>query len=147
MNYKLLALLLVIFVSCEYDDFCSRTGTPRLVISFYDKNNPSDKKSLPLYVWAQGKDSIYQKKILDSILIPLNTTTEKVHYKISYSKEVEDLIFTYKTQDKFLSNSCGFITFFKELQITSKPQKWIDNIQIVNPSVQDEKIAHVKIFH
>lgn len=146
MNYKLL-FLLFIFSACEQDDFCSRTGTPRLVIAFYDKNNPSQKKSLPMYVWAKGKDSIYKKQNLDSILIPLNTTASKVHYKISYSKQVENLIFTYGTQDKFLSNSCGFITFFKDLQITSKPHHWIDNVQIVNPSVQSERIAHVKIFH
>ena len=147
MGYRILILFGLIFIACEYDDFCSQTGTPRLVISFYDKNNPFSKKSLPIYVWADEKDSIYRKATLDSILIPLNTTAKKVHYKISYSKQVEDLIITYETKDEFISNSCGFVTFFRISMISNPQKKWIGNIQIINPSIKDEKNAHVKIFH
>ncbi len=36
----ILYLLILLLLSCNKDDFCDQKGTFRLVITFYDKDNP-----------------------------------------------------------------------------------------------------------
>ena len=134
---------------CEKDDFCDKKGTPSLVLSFYDENNPKQKKGLTLYVWEHTqKDTLYKQVFLDSMLLPLNTNTDSVYYKISYQNEVEHLILKYKTKEKFVSVSCGFKMDFLDLQIKTATQKhWLLNARLVRKKVEDEAKAHIKIYH
>jgi len=75
----LLILCTAILSGCEKDDFCTKDPvTPKLVLRFYDANDRDQlKKTERLSIWAAGKDTIptYRSVALDSVAIPLNTTT------------------------------------------------------------------------
>ena len=43
--------------SCEIDDFCSKGTTPRLIISFYDFDDPTEYKEVPMYAWAEEMEN------------------------------------------------------------------------------------------
>ena len=68
--------VLCMISSCEKDDICTQNPlTPSLILRFYDAEDISAlKTATSLYVWADGKDSIYQNVTTDSIAIPLNST-------------------------------------------------------------------------
>ncbi|MUU77436.1 DUF6452 family protein [Winogradskyella endarachnes] len=57
-NLKYIVLLIAIsFINCERDDICAYTTstTPRLIIEFYDTDNPDDLKDVPrLTVYGEG---------------------------------------------------------------------------------------------
>lgn len=143
-------MLCWLFLSgCDKDDFCNKKGTPRMVISFYDDENPKQKKGLPIFIWEHTvKDTIYKKAFLDSVMLPLNPNADSVYYKLSYSKQVEDLIIKYQRKEKFVSVSCGFKMDFSDLKIKSATKKhWVLKTRIVRKNVEDEAHAHIKIYH
>ncbi|WP_139959619.1 DUF6452 family protein [Flavicella sediminum] len=142
-----LFVALVGIYSCEIDDFCSLETTPRLIISFYDVEDPTEYKEVPLYAWANEMDSIYNAVIVDSIYIPLDPSANSITYKLSHTKEVDQIDFTYEVDDVFVSESCGFKSTFKNLKIVSNTNVWIQRIDISNAIIENETQAHVKIYH
>ncbi|WP_152287533.1 DUF6452 family protein [Flavicella marina] len=140
-------ILLSILTSCEDDDFCEETTTPRLIIGFYDKENPSAKKVVPLYAWADGKDSIYELSITDSILIPLDTRSTSTKYRLSTLNTVDTLDLSYTTTDVFLSESCGYIAHFTDFGIEKATLNWISSIDVNVTRVENETETHIKIYH
>ncbi len=147
-KYRLVFLLLLSLIgACENDDFCTEDTTPRLIVGFYDLENPEEFKKAPLIVWAEKMDSIYQGVSLDSIALPLNPDSRNITYKFSHSKEVDHINFTYESEDVFVSESCGFKAIFKNLGIESSTNTWIESIDINNSFIENENQVHVKIFH
>lgn len=150
MFRKVILLFLVLNIfSCEEDDFCDRQGTPKIVITFHDKENPKRKKSLPIYVWeTEEKDTIYVQSMTDSIVLPLNTTAEQVQYNISYSNKKETLVLKYKPKRVFVSVSCGFKMDFHDLELESfTKDHWVNDVKLIKKQVVNEASAHITIFH
>ncbi|MCM2302123.1 MAG: DUF6452 family protein [Flavobacteriaceae bacterium] len=149
---KLYILLLIGFtvsiLSCEVDDICLEPTTPQLIIRFYDAANPTVKKTATnLNVWINGKDSIIKNKTLDSISIPLNTADNQTIYKFSSANLVDEITYTYQRNEIFVSKSCGYKTVFQNI-IASKPTaNWIKQMIIINPTIENEKNAHIYIMH
>lgn len=140
-------ILLMALTSCEDDDFCDKTTTPRLIIGFYDKDSPESRKDVPIYVWAENKDSIYQLAVVDSILLPLDTQNNNTIYKFATTNIVDQIEFAYTTSDVFLSESCGFIAHFNDFTITNHSNNWINGIEISSTNIENEAETHVKIYH
>ena len=64
---------------------------------------------LPLYVWeVTPKRQYLCQVVVDSIALPLNPYAGELQYKMSYSKEEETFVFSYKPKEVFVSVSCGF---------------------------------------
>jgi hypothetical protein len=145
--YFLFGLVFLAIFSCENDDFCTEETTPRMIISFYDIDSPEEYKEIPIYAWADGKDSIYQLAQVDSIYLPLNTADKKVVYKLATLNVVDDLNFSYDTENEFVSESCGYRTIFKNLKIESATTNWIGRVEVSNANVENENLAHVKIYY
>tara|TARA_B100000809_G_scaffold266760_1_gene331258 strand:+ start:4764 stop:5213 length:450 start_codon:yes stop_codon:yes gene_type:complete len=142
-----LAILLYTFTSCEDDDFCYEETTPRLIFGFYDKDSPTTKKALPIYVWADSKDSIYQLATVDSILVPLDTQKTSTLYKIASTNIIDEFNFNYTVSDKYISESCGYIAIFNDFSLKSHTSNWIDRVDITVTKVENETQTHVKIYH
>ena len=143
----LLGIALYTFASCEDDDFCDEPTTPRLIIEFYDKEDPSTKKPLPIYVWADEKDSIYQLATVDSILVPLDTQNTTSIYKIATTNIVDQIDLTYSVVDEYVSESCGYIAKFNDFSVESYTENWIDRLEVNSTKVENETETHVKIYH
>lgn len=142
-----IGILLLGIVSCENDDFCTEPTTPRLIISFYDKDIPEEYKEIPIYVWALEKDSIYNLATVDSIYVPFNTNATTTSYALATTNLIDTLKFSYTVEDAFVSESCGYKSVFKNLTIDTKTNNWISSIEVTNQSVDNEEQAHVKIYH
>lgn len=142
---------LYLLTSCVDEDFCVDATTPRLIINFYDIENPLIKKQLPIYVWADGKDSIYgtviSSVITDSILIPLNTDNTKTQYRLATTNIIDTLDLTYTTSDLFVSEACGYIAQFNDFGIERRSANWIKNIEVNVTKIEDETETHIKIYH
>lgn len=142
-----LGVLMLGIVACENDDFCTEPTTPRLIISFYDKDVPEEYKELPIYVWALEKDSIYELSFVDSIYIPLNTASGTTSYALATTNIIDTLKFDYSVEDIFVSEPCGYKANFSGLSIDTKTNNWIHSIEVTNQIVNNEEEAHVKIYH
>lgn len=133
--------------ACENDDFCAENTSPKLLIRFYDKEDPETLKEVPLIVWAEGRDTIYPLAVLDSIALPLDTSNKQTTYKFSTTNIVDELKFTYVREDVFISRSCGYIAIFKNVALESQSNNWIESAEISNATIENETAAHVKIYH
>ncbi|MDP3354189.1 MAG: DUF6452 family protein [Flavobacteriaceae bacterium] len=140
--------IILSFFSCEVDDICLEPTTPQLIIRFYDASNPTVKKSVTnLNVWIDGKDSIIKNKTLDSISIPLNTASDITKYKFSSSNLVDEVTYSYQRSEVFISRSCGYKFIFKNIAASKSSSNWVKQMIIINPNVENEKNAHIKILH
>ena len=141
-------ILLITIISCEKDDFCIEETTPKMIIRFYEDANPTTIKAVSkLTVWADGLDSIYTKKSLDSISIPLNLYEDFTKYLFASEEQVDTVDFNYELKDVFVSRSCGYKSNFENLNVTSFSSNWIKNISIKQSIINHDTTAHISIFH
>lgn len=141
-------VFLALILGCEKDDFCTQNPiTPKLVVRFYDSNNPSQLKTVDqLYVWANGKDSIIVNQTLDSISIPLNSIANETVYNFSKGTIVNQLTIKYTPKEMYVSRSCGFRVIFDEVTVESN-NTWISSISQIQTTINNQNAAHVQIFH
>jgi hypothetical protein len=146
---KIVSLLLIFtfgLSSCEKDDICDpdTPTTPRLVITFYDINNPTLLKNVTnLKVIGEGKSEvdggiIFNENGTDitkylangnTISIPLKTNEESTSFTfISDSQNPnpaainKDAIrFNYTHRDLYVSRACGFKTIFTLNPVSTTP--------------------------
>ncbi len=160
---KKIFLLLVLFslLGCEKDDICIDDTTPRLVIEFYEKANPTVLRNVTnLKVTAEGETEFGVFTGTSKISIPLKITdtTTKYSFIINSTDTTfsnEDFIeINYTHQNVYVSRACGYKTIF-ELDTTSpfvatdaisNANLWIQDIDIVTTTIDNENEVHVKIY-
>ena len=153
--YLLLTLIALLVSSCEKDDFCIEPITPNMVISFYNATNITQTKPVEdLSVNPEGFDELYSNANLDSILIPLDVTSNQIIYNLSSESNIDIITINYDVEEVFVSRSCGFKAIFNNVSVTSDVSNdWIIGLTetlentITIPTIDNETAAHVKIFH
>ena len=118
--YLLLTLIALLVSSCEKDDFCIEPITPNMVIRFYNATNITQTKSVEdLSVTPEGFDELYSNANLDSILIPLDVTSNQIIYNLSSESNIDIITINYDVEEVFVSRSCGFKAIFNNVSVTS----------------------------
>ncbi|WP_228520764.1 MULTISPECIES: DUF6452 family protein [Flavobacterium] len=176
---KILAFLMILGFassSCEPDDICDPTTptTPRMLIQFYDYNNPTVLKNVNnLKVIGEGMtegvvlspsvsgDSKYITSG-NNILLPLNIETDLVKYRFisNYGNRnpllvnEDNLQFKYSRENFYVSRACGFKTIFNldadnPFTLTDSAaadQMWIKYMIVVQNNITYENETIIKIF-
>lgn len=156
-------LLLSGAMGCEKDDICVDGDTPLLIIKFYDIEDPETLKAVNnLRVIGLGKedpvDTFADQSTLDSIALPLRAEEEETTFVLILDSDEEDgietgnadtLQFSYETLGAFVSRACGFVANYENLDSRLEPDtlNWIQNIEVLIPSVKTQDTTHVSIFH
>ena len=147
--FAFLFLSIIILSACEKDDFCVKNPiTPNLVLRFYDTDNRETLKDVSsFYVWAEGKDTIFENVKTDSLYIPLNSLTEETIYNLSSGNIVNKFTIKYTPKDEYVSRSCGFKVIFNDVSFISD-NTWIKDFTPGNiTTIDNQNEAHVQIFH
>ena len=145
----LFTLFVIILAACEKDDFCVKNPiTPNLVLRFYDTNNRETLKSVSsFYVWAEGKDTIFNNVSIDSLYIPLNSLANETIYNFSTGNVVNQFTIKYIPKEEYVSRSCGFRVLFNEVTFESS-NTWISDFTPETlTTIDNQNLAHVQIFH
>ena len=171
-KYLVLFLIITTIYNCESDDICPESilTTPRLVVTFYDEDNPEERKSiesLGVYV-VKNNELMLINEInginTDSIAIPLRDDESISNFKFckDFSEDTtvipsglpDHVYFDYEINEVFISRACGFINNYNlslalpyEPLDTPEPPSWISEIIILNDSLINENQSHVKILH
>lgn len=170
----LLITLSLASLSCERDDICADTDmtTPHLIIRFYDANTPSNLKSVTnLSVRGINEDNSLAPELvtsgntnyasLDSLVLPLrydaegllNTTTfefeKNSNLSNSNGSNIDRITISYTPEHIYVSRACGYKSIFNDIELEVLPDSntWVVNSLILNPTVDNEKTAHISIFH
>ena len=154
-HYLLLSFIALLVSSCEKDDFCIEPVTPNMVIRFYNATNITQTKPVEnLSVNPEGLDELYSNANLDSILIPLDVTSNQIIYNLSSESNIDVITINYDVEEVFVSRSCGFKAIFNNVSVSSDVSNdWILGLTetlentITIPTIDNETAAHVKIFH
>ena len=147
--YLLLTLIALLVSSCEKDDFCIEPITPNMVIRFYNATNITQTKSVEdLSVTPEGFDELYSNANLDSILIPLDVTSNQIIYNLSSESNIDIITINYDVEEVFVSRSCGFKAIFNNVSVTSDVSNdWIIGLTetlentITIPTIDNETAA------
>lgn len=164
----LITMLLVNISSCEKDDICVDGDTPFLVIGFFDVADTAETKQVPTLriinsdiATILDNDSFNDRaNSPDSLSVPLRTNEQTTTYTfISDSADdadtqeeagnIDTLTISYQVREDFVSRACGFVSNFDDLTVTLSEgaENWIQDIQIVQSTVENSNNIHVKIFH
>lgn len=166
----------ICFFGCEKDDICSGTTptTPRLIIQFYEKDNPSVLKVAPnLKAVATGMTNgvVFNEALVSTdpgrylansnkIGLPLKINAETTEYTLTLNStstnpailNADKITFNYTTKEIYVSRACGYKTNF---DMTGSPiqepntvdsNKWINNIIVETPNIETENEIHIKIY-
>ena len=162
---SVLLILAVLFsMSCERDDICVDEVTPKLIIRFYDFENPELFKDVAsLKINIEGVDGDYINETIttltDSIALPINVAGNQTRFTLTLQenealgqKENSDVLeITYVQEDIFVSRPCGYKAVFNEVvpDLEIDEDNWIDDIvPLRDPlDINNETSAHVKIYH
>ena len=165
---KILALLLLIasFSSCEKDDICTDETTPRLILEFFDVNNPAVAKNVAS-LKVKGVTSALELGTFSGVSkveLPLDITNDTTKYSLilnsagNIGTPNEDFLeFNYTRQDIFVSRACGYKTIFmlnpspNGVIVTDSATPdlfWIqpENINIETTNIATENETHIKIY-
>lgn len=166
----------ICFFGCEKDDICSggTPTTPRLMIEFREKDNPSILKPVTNLtavatgmttgvVFNEGLSSTDPNRYLTSankIGLPLKITGETTEYTLTQNststnpaiRNEDKIVFNYTTKEIYVSRACGYKTNF---DLTGSPvqepntvdsNRWISNIVVETPNIVTENEIHIKIY-
>lgn len=144
----LLVSIILLATSCEKDDFCIDEITPNLVLRFYDADNPTTVLSATdVTIWPEGLDSIAINENLDSIAIPLDVNNPQTIYNFQTGTNIDQITIDYTVNEIFVTRSCGFKANFSDLNATPETSTWIQSIDVISTTIEDESAAHIQIFH
>ena len=176
---KIVLLVLAVafsFSSCEKDDICDANTptTPRLVLSFYDINNPSTLQNVTkLKVVGEGMeegiifnpDATGEAQYLtngNTISIPLKTDANTTTYNFTYNSGnsnpalvfVDKVTINYSHNEVYVSRACGYKTLFTlsptdAIVHTAEPstaETWMQYISVEKTNIENENETHLKIF-
>ena len=164
MRSVFLMLAVLLSLSCERDDICIDEITPKLIIRFYDFENPELFKDVAnLKVNIEGADGDYINETIttltDSIALPINVVGNQTRFTLTLQEneileqeENADILeITYTQEDLFVSRPCGYKAIFNEVvpDLEKDEDNWIDDIvPLKDPlDINNESSAHVKIYH
>lgn len=180
MKKIIILILLVAFSisSCEKDDICDANTptTPRLIIEFYNRSNPSEVKNVTdLKVIGIGNgitegiafnpNATDETKYLTNgtkIWIPLKTTENSTTYQFILNSQslnptlidTDEITFHYTRNDVFVSRACGFKTLFTfdttnpfdQTAVPATKPNWMQIFQIQKHTIDNENETHVKVY-
>ncbi len=157
----LLMIMASMLTFCEKDDICdaNTATTPRLILRFFDINNPTEPKNVTnLAVIGEGLENPISTFNGNKIELPLRTDADLTAYRFilnstDQNTDNEDRIsFNYARNDVFVSRACGYKTLFvldDVLPFELDPVTdgaWIQNITVEQPSIQTEDETHLNIY-
>lgn len=164
MKKILLGLFTILFAmtlfNCEKDDICEdgTPTTPRLIVEFYDNNNPSNLKTITdLGIKATGMSTGILFTNTSKIQVPLKTDQNTVSYDFVLDSQTPGIAITdnitinYTRNDVYISRACGYKTSFTlndnpNGMVLNTPKNWIQEITIQKFIIENENEIHVKIF-
>lgn len=164
----LLLLLTFFFSSCEKDDICADETTPRLVLEFYDVDNPTAKKNVTnlRIVSYQTDNSTLTTDTLGTfnaesvIKLPLRITQNSTKYLLiinstnNFTINKDNLQINYTRKEVFVSRACGYKTVFTldstigivQSETNIPDGSWIKAINKQTTNIATENEVHVKVF-
>ena len=151
-----ITVLFSAFISCESDDLCDHTvNTPRLVVRFYHQNNTRTPFSIAnLTVYGQGNSTpLVSSVTLDSLALPLrleSPTTYLFQTVVSgTTTSTATLTVSYTSEQSFVSKACGIKITYNTLSATieNANSSWLKGLSIKNTTVDNEKKAHIHLYH
>ncbi|MFD1315450.1 DUF6452 family protein [Namhaeicola litoreus] len=159
----LLLALACLFFSCENDDICVEPNTPRLIIRFYDIDNPESKKAVPfLGIKVDGQEDFYVDSGIsqspDSVVVPLEVVKDLTTIKLikfgtdalEENDEEDEIELSYGRDEEFVSQSCGFRIIYTNVKSSNSANNtWVKQVEPISDSLNiiDESKHHIKIYH
>ena len=168
MKRKLLFIFTVLSIglsSCERDDICPENTptTPRLVVQFFDINNPEIQKNINELV-IQSVDTDNENFIeydnVSEIILPLKTNQNSTQFLMTINANSEnesdintdELIFNYARRNVYINRACGYKVEFLDFQVTqieesNEDLEWIKVTAVQQPNIDNENETHLFIYH
>ena len=106
-----------------------------------------------LTVYGEGSSkALVTNATTDSLALPLRLTNPTVYVlqKIETGNvtRTATLTLSYQTHETFVSKACGIKTTYSTLTATISPTtSWLKGIRIQNSTVDNEKRAHIHLYH
>jgi hypothetical protein len=158
-------LLVIGLSSCERDDICPENTptTPRLVVQFFDINNPEIQKDINELV-IQSVDTENENFIeydnVSEIILPLKTNQNSTQFLMTINANSEnesdlntdELIFNYARRNVYINRACGYKVEFLDFQVTqieesNEDLEWIKATAVQQPNIDNENETHLFIYH
>jgi len=154
--------ILLAFAGCTRDDICPEetATTPLLQIQFNDISDRTQSKAVTaLRVLINDADTleVYLGESDTLVGIPLNTLATVSSFQLiansndTIAINTDIITFRYSTEDIYVNRACAFKIIYNDFDVEvvqeTGSNNWIQDITILNTTLEDETDAHLTIFH
>ena len=159
-NILCLLFLALLVMGCEKDDVCNEgtPGTPRVVIRFYDKDNPSTLKSPSgIKVKEVNQENLYAILSSDYIAIPMDLSKTFTRYVFILPASTATLTIADTLQfnhsnrkDIYSRRACGYSAEYvlnNPAITTTGSLSWYVRSIVQLDTIRNEEQAHLAIYH
>jgi len=151
MRYAAFLLVLITLYGCVKDEFCIEPNAVLMTVDFktYDSTRLVDTPLLDATVYNTENalffaDGLLQLRTVD---IALDRTAVQQTYIIYHSMTQDTIQVSYTTEEVFISNGCGYQTYF-ELQNVSHSKQNIDSVNIIKSQVDNTaQNPHLEVIY
>ena len=155
----LFMFIFFIAIACEKDDVCNEgtEGTPRVVINFYDHNNPDQLKAVSSFSFIEvNQDKAYRILSGSSTALPMDLSKNFTRYAVIIRNDEDNFItdtlqFNHgDRRDIYSRRACGFSAEYRlmdpPITVIGSPT-WYIRSTILLDSIRNEDQAHLAIYH
>ena len=161
LHERFLCFILFVFLTsaCEKDDICNEgtPGTPRVVIRFFDNDNPTAVKSVQSLSFKEiNQERAYRVLTGDSTALPMDLSKNYTRYAVIISSNdsitiADTLQFNHRDRiDTYSRRACGFSAEYRlsdpPITVIGSPT-WYIRSSILLDSIRNEEQAHLAIYH
>lgn len=157
----ILVVALTCLLACERDDICGldQQATPRLIVEFYDINEPDELKPVTnLAFFADGdSDTLLAPGAVTELVLPLRTSANQTNYFLtqfatSEAPNTDELRLNYARRNVYMNRACGYKVEFLDFQARRVVEEaanvnWIRSVSVQETLIEDEEVVHLHIFH
>ena len=160
-----------VIIACEKDDICvdESADTPHLVIEFIDIAPPNDLKPVTnlLIVGVGNPVSYGLESTRSSVTVPLKIADLTTSFRFIKDFAVDDngtpdddsddifsgnedvIEINYTNEVIYISKACGFKNIFNDVTVNflADADNWIQNIEVITNTIENENETHVYIYH
>ncbi|WP_323789697.1 DUF6452 family protein [Psychroserpens sp.] len=173
IQYFLIIIFTVSFISCERDDICPEDvpTTPRLILEFFDISNQDNKKNVTK-LFIQGVDNIAPLSGYlgdtneNTVELPLKTDDNTTSFRFIRDYAINDngtpddtsddfqtgnediIIINYTAENVYVSRACGYKTIYKAVSVqfgeVNVTDRWI---VLAQPLTDNQSIEDETTIH
>jgi len=137
-------------ISCTGDNACKQSRDVFLMVSFrstvHNTEHDTTLSYLTVYGLRRSDSLLYDSAQVNKVSLPLNPSTDSTGFVFACHDAVDTLMVVYNRQPHLLSYECGFVMYYRLIQVTIRGNL-ADSLHIIQSDVTTDNGTNIHMYY